>query len=170
VPLPLTTERLRLRRLAPADRSTLVAYRSDERVARLQSWSSMSLEDADALIAARDDFGTIGVWVQVAIARADSDELIGDVGVHVRPPGDTAEIGFSMAPSAQGRGYAAEACRAVIAELFATTGVRAVEAVIDARNAAAIGLVGRLGFALVGTDVVEFKGERCTEHRFVLRR
>jgi RimJ/RimL family protein N-acetyltransferase len=164
--LPKETARLRLRRFGLGDADALRGYRSDPRVARLQSWTDMSVDEAEALIADRTSVGELDRWAQVAIALKESDELIGDIGVCVRSPGDVAEIGFSMAPAAQGHGYATEACRAVIADLFATTNVRKVVAIIDARNEGAIALVRRLGMMLEATEEAEFKGERCVEHQF----
>ena len=158
--LPIETERLRLRRLTRADIPALVAYRSDERVAALQSWSTMTLDEAEALVAEQG-----GEWLQIGIALKENDALIGDIGVRV--DGDAAEIGFSLAPDAQNRGYATEACRAVFARLFAE--VQRIEAVIDARNTAAIALVTRLGMSLDRTEEAEFKGAMCREHHFVAR-
>lgn len=160
--LPIATARLRLRRLTHRDVAALVAYRSDERVARLQSWSSMSVEEAQALVD-----GHAGPWEQIAIARKETDALIGDVGTCVN--GDTAEIGFSLAPDAQNHGYATEACRAVIELLFAR-GVRKIVAIVDARNDAAIALLKRLGMTLERTEEAEFKGALCLEHHFALTR
>jgi RimJ/RimL family protein N-acetyltransferase len=62
------------------------------------------------------------------------------------------EIGFTLAPEMQGRGLAAEACRAAIEFVFASTGVAAVKAVVDGRNAPAIALVKRLGMSFDHTE------------------
>ncbi len=132
--LPRETARLRLRRFGVSDADSLRGYRSDPRVASLQSWTDMSVDEAEALIADRTNVGELDRW----------------------------------APAAQGHGYATEACRAVIAELFATTNVRKVVAIIDARNDGAIALVKRLGMTLEATEEAEFKGERCVEHQFAL--
>jgi RimJ/RimL family protein N-acetyltransferase len=167
MPLPIETTRLRLRRLTYADVEKLAAYRSDERVARLQSWSSMSLAEAEALVNNPGELGDDGRWAQVAIALKNTDTLIGDVGSCVS--GDAAEIGFSLAPEAQNRGYAAEACRALIELLFAR-GVRRIVAIVDARNVAAIALIERLGMTLERTEEAEFKGAMCLEHHFALAR
>ncbi len=155
--LRITTKRLRLRPLVESDAARLAAYRSHEDVARYQSWSTFSLDDALALI--HHD----GAWSQIAIALRDTDEIIGDIGVCAAPDG-SAEIGFTLAPEHQGRGYASEAVRAVVEQF-----PRAV-AIIDARNAPAIALVTRLGFRLQKTERAEFKGGVCDEHHFVLLR
>ena len=165
--LPIETLRLRLRRLTARDIPALAAYRSDERVARLQSWESMSREEAEALVNEQDELGDDGRWVQIAIALKDTDALIGDIGTFVN--GDTAEIGFSLSPDAQNHGYATEACRAVIDLLFAL-GPGRIVAIVDARNAAAIALLERLGMTLERTGEAQFKGATCLEHHFALMR
>ena len=163
--LPIETTRLRLRRLTPRDIPALIAYRSDERVARLQSWDTMSLEEAEALVNKPGEIGDDGRWVQIAIALLDTDTLIGDIGTCVN--GDTVEIGFSLDPQHQNRGYATEACRAAIALLFAR-GVQRIIAIVDARNDSAIALLERLGMTRERTEEAEFKGAMCMEHHYVL--
>lgn len=165
--LPIETDRLRLRRLLTRDIPALVAYRSDKRVARLQSWESMSLEEAEKLVNAEGELGDDGRWVQIAIALKDTDALLGDIGTFVN--GDTAEIGFSLAPDAQDHGYATEACRAVIDLLFAL-GLCRIIAIVDARNGAAIALLERLDLTLDHTEEAEFKGGTCLEHHYALAR
>lgn len=169
--LPIETERLRLRLFEPRDAARLASYRSDESVARYQSWSAMTREEADAFIAEQPSLpAELGQWIQIAIADKRTDDLIGDTGLCTHAPGTNAEIGFTLAPSAQGRGFATEACRAAIALAFSRERVEVVEAIIDARNLTAIALVERLGMFLDHTKSSEFKGEICTEHTFVLRR
>ena len=85
----------------------------------------------------------------------------------MKSPG-TVEIGFTLAPAAQGRGLAAEACRAVIEYAAGVAGVTTVVAVIDSRNRPAISLAARLGMSLARTEIAEFKGALCFEHHFEL--
>jgi RimJ/RimL family protein N-acetyltransferase len=76
----------------------------------------------------------------------------------------TAEIGVTLARSAQGRGLAAEALAAVVGTLFERHGMHRVFAEIDDRNGPARRLLERLGFRcearLVEAD--HFKGEWST--------
>jgi RimJ/RimL family protein N-acetyltransferase len=170
--LPIDTERLRLRRLEPRDAARLAEYRSEPSVAVYQSWSGMTLEEADAFIAEQLDspIGQQDQWFQLAIAEKTEDLLMGDVGICINSLGNTAEIGFSLAPAAWGQGYGTEACRAAIDLVFSFPSVDLLEAVIDARNTSAIALVKRLGMELDRTEAATFKGEPCTEHYFVCRR
>ena len=169
--LPIETERLRLRFLESRDAVTFARYRSDDSVARYQSWEAMSVEDAHAFIGAhsRHFAAGVGEWSQLAIADKLTDEIIGDIGVCLTTE-RTAEIGFTLAPNMQGMGLATEACRAAIDLLFHLTEVMTLEAVIDSRNVSAVALVKRLGMSLDRTETAEFKGALCIEHHFVLHR
>lgn len=170
--LPVETDRLRLRRLTQQDAPSLAAYRSEPSVARYQSWSGMTLQEACLFIEEqeRTPLGRHDLWFQLAIAEKATDELVGDVGICVKAPGLAAEIGFSVAPSFQGRGYALEACGAAIDLVFRMSAAATIEAVVDARNTPAIALVHRLGMSLERTENALFKGKMCSEHHFVLGR
>jgi RimJ/RimL family protein N-acetyltransferase len=170
--LPIDTERLRLRRLHVRDAVAFAGYRSDPSVARYQSWSGMTLQEAYDFIDEQQHLalGQHDRWAQLAVAEKATDQLVGDVGLCIKSPGHTAEMGFTIAPAVQHRGYGAEAVRAAIDLLFRVSAVRTIEAVIDARNASAIALIGKLGMVLDRTEDAPFKGEICTEHHFVCRR
>jgi hypothetical protein len=47
-----------------------------------------------------------GDWVQLAVADASSDVMLGDVGLYVDPPQQEAEVGFTLSRAAQGAGHA----------------------------------------------------------------
>jgi len=146
------TERLALRRFRPSDAETLAAYRSDPDVARYQSWTApVPLEQARVIVAslAAGDPDEPG-WFQYAIERIDDRVHIGDVGVDLHENRRQAEIGFTLAPAYQHRGYAGEAVRAVLDHLFGVRGLHKVSAEVDARNAAAARLLDWLGFTREG--------------------
>ena len=168
-PLPIETERVRLRRLRADDAVALQTYRSDPEVARYQSWVTFSHAEAEALIVEQESvfFAAENRWCQFAIARLDDDRLLGDIGLYTGTLG-TALLGFTLAPSAQGHGYAFEAVSALLATLHAERPDLEIVAITDARNAPAIALLLRLGFTLERTSQVTFKGEPCEELRFAL--
>ena len=168
--IPLDTERLRLRRLEPRDAARLAEYRSDAAVALYQSWETMTIDEAAAFINGLPErlLAMDGEWSQIAIADKATGELLGDIGLCRHAPGNVVEIGFTMAPAAQGRGLAAEACRAVIGWVLSLPDVRGLVAVVDRRNAAAIALVQRLGMTLDRSETAEFKGAPCREDHYVL--
>lgn len=158
----LETSRLRLRRFRSGDAPVLAAYRSDPEVARYQSWTApVSLQTAGCLVQefADGDPGRPG-WFQYAIELKADECLVGDVGVNLHDNRMQAELGFTLAPDRQGHGYAAEAVRAVLDDLF-TRGLRRVSAECDARNARSARLLERVGFLPEGRrpEFTWIKGE-----------
>ncbi|WP_433718768.1 GNAT family N-acetyltransferase [Actinoplanes sp. CA-051413] len=148
----LTTERLVLRRFRPADAETLAAYRTDPEVARYQSWNSpYPVEKAryaiESMAAADPDQPG---WFQYAVELTAERAHIGDVAVNLHDNRMQAQLGYSLAPARQGRGYATEAVRAVLDHLFRVKGLHKVSAECDARNVASYRLLERTGFQREG--------------------
>ena len=150
----LTAPRLALRRFQPGDVDAFVRYRSVPEVARYQSW------DAPYPAAAGESFvremmtrhpDTAGEWFQFAVVLRATGELIGDCAAG--PHGDDvrqAELGFTIAPRYQGRGFATEAARCLLGYLFGARRKHRVVAYCDARNAASAGVLERLGMRREG--------------------
>lgn len=155
----------RLRRLTTADLEAFQAYRSIAEVARFQGWSPMTAAQALEFLAEMSASAPFvgGGWVQWGIVAAGSDELVGDVGVSLSSDGQAGELGFTLAPWAQGRGLATEAARAAVTLFFEVAGVREVHAITDARNTPSLRLLERIGFEVVERRDVVFRGEPCTE-------
>lgn len=170
----IETERLVLRRFAAGDAPAFAAYRGEPAVARYQSWDeTYSVADAERMIASIAEIhpGEPGEWFQFAVADRATDTLVGDCALHVdgRDP-RRAEIGYTLAPAHQGRGYATEAVAALVGYAFGTLGVERIQATADERNAPSIRVVERLGFEAVARVHTTFKGERCVEETYELRR
>jgi RimJ/RimL family protein N-acetyltransferase len=151
LPLPITTPRLTIDRMTPADAPALAAYRSDPEVARYQSWSApYPLARAEAFVQADagDVAGEPGTGVNLAVRLGGA--LVGDVYVSVPAvAGRPAEVGVTLAPAHQGRGFATEAVGAVVHLLIRAAMVQEVQAFVDARNAPSLALFERLGFRRV---------------------
>ena len=172
-PLPRPTARLLLRRFAGADLSPFQAYRGDPEVGRYQGWSTLDDEAAAAFIAsmATAAFGVPGEWFQIAVADRSTDRLVGDIGICLRDDvARTAEIGFSMARSAQRRGLGTEAVNAALALLFELAEVERIEGITDARNMPSIRLLEGVGMRLDRTQEALFKGGMCIEHVYSIVR
>jgi len=94
------------------------------------------------------------------VVRLRSSGLIGYVQATVFPTGRAA-IAYVLAGKYWGRGLAAEACQAMIAELAASYGVRTVYAVFKRRNVRSARLLERLGFApaLPGSAGVDLQAD-----------
>jgi RimJ/RimL family protein N-acetyltransferase len=169
-PLPWPAGRVTLRRLRPDDVARFQAYRGDPEVGRYQGWEPMTDADARAMIAemAAAPLPALGDWVQIAIADARTDALVGDIGLHVSASGEEAELGITLAPHAQGRGLAEEAARALVAGLASATAVRRLVGITDARNAPSARLLERLGMTFEAEEETTFRGEPCLERRYAL--
>lgn len=156
----------------------LVAYRRDPTVARLQSWDvGFSITDADNLVLADDQDALLspGDWIQLAVLLADSalEVLVGDIGVHVlADQPDSYELGITVDPRHQGKGYAREALSVVIDGLMGSHGAHRVILQTDARNASMIAVARAIGFRHEGSEVEGdwFKGEWTTLERFAILR
>ncbi len=149
---PLETERLVLRRSDPADAETIAAYRSDPEVRRYQGWGKT---DANTVRREIEEMsqrapGERGGWVQLSVVERESGRLIGDVGMSPADgePG-VVKIGYTIEPTFQGKGYGAEAVRALIAYAFDTLGADVVRAYASAENHPSIRLAERVGMRLI---------------------
>ena len=143
--MELVTARLRIDALRPDDAAALFALRGNPTVARYQGWRPADLAAARAFIDAQPQPPSHG-WFQRAIRLREDGRLLGDLGVNL--PEDargSVEFGISLAPAAQGRGYAGEALRALFDHVLGQLGRHRVHASVDPRNLACLALLRSLG-------------------------
>ena len=151
-PYPLRTDRLVLRVMRSADAALFAAYRNDPEVARFQSWNLPYTEqDALLLLSGQDDRDDVarGRWTQLAVER--DGELIGDVCAHLDDTGGVAEIGFTLARSEHGRGYASEAARALVHDLVDRVGVGRVHSELHPENIGSQRVLENIGLVFEAT-------------------
>lgn len=146
--LPFTTERLRLRRFTPADLNAYAAYHRLPEVYRYlyaPTPSDAQLEEQlSQTVASR--FSEDGDIFYCAVTLQDSGELIGEVLLKLANRAALqGEIGYIFNPVYAGKGYAAEAVRAVLDRGFGEVGCHRIFARLDAANQGSIGVVERLG-------------------------
>lgn len=172
--LKIETDRLLLRRFRSADLDAFVAYRSDESVARYQSWDeSYSKADAERFLAEDSNVtpGEPGRWLQIAIEERGTGNLCGDCAVRVSAEQPrTAELGVTLAPNHQNHGIASEAVTATLDWLFGEQDIHRVYAQTDDRNKAAQRLLEKLGFRLEARLIEAdwFDGEWTTPRIYAL--
>ena len=104
----LETPRLTLRRSRPEDADAISAYRSDPDVHRYQGWERT---DAEGVRAQIDEMSGRAPWepgwIQLSVLERESGRLVGDVGLSAsRDEPGVLEIGYTIDPAFQGRGYA----------------------------------------------------------------
>jgi RimJ/RimL family protein N-acetyltransferase len=85
------------------------------------------------------------------ITRLSDGRAIGGIGFKGQPKGGCIEIGYGLAPSARGQGYAAEALIALLT-VAADHGLSRVDADTTPDNIASQRTLVRAGFRLVRTD------------------
>jgi RimJ/RimL family protein N-acetyltransferase len=149
----ILTVRLLIGKLKRQNAHDMFLYRSDPEVMRYQSWNPANEREVKVFIKQIDRtvFNTVNTWFQLGIYLRATRELIGDIGLHFLPPDNTqTEIGFSISPAHQRKGYATEAVKACISYLFAKLGKHRVTASVDPRNAASIRLLEKIGMRLEG--------------------
>ncbi|CAE7216492.1 p20 [Symbiodinium natans] len=135
------TERLRLRPFAEKDLESFAAYRRDPEVARFQSWDAeaYTLEKAKQLFETScQEFNVPGTWYQMAVADAETDELVGDCAIHFLEDGQQVEIGYTLAREHQGKGFAREAVDSLVHFLFFVLKKRRIAATTDVLNARSV--------------------------------
>jgi RimJ/RimL family protein N-acetyltransferase len=100
---------------------------------------------------AHDALGDQRPFGYYRITRLSDGRAIGGVGFKGQPRDGRVEIGYGLAPSARGHGYAAEAVTALL-DLAAARGVGTVTANTAVGNAASRRTLIRSGFHLVTSD------------------
>jgi RimJ/RimL family protein N-acetyltransferase len=85
------------------------------------------------------------------IIRAANGQAIGGIGFKGQPDDGTAEIGYGLAPSGRGNGFAAEAARALVG-LAREQGLTCIVADTDQNNVASQRTLEHAGFTKTGTN------------------
>lgn len=144
----IITKRLHLSRLQLNDTAVFFQYHSDPVVSRYQSWEPASIDEVAQFLNDQQlvKFNTPGTWSQFAIRLRESDQLVGDLGVRF-PESESrqVEIGFTVAPVHQRRGYGVEAAKGLLEYLLGPLGKHRVFASVDPRNEASIALLRKVG-------------------------
>lgn len=147
---PIETERLILRPWRDADYAPFAALNADPEVMR-HFPKRLTREESDALVdRIRARMAERG-WGSFAVEVKGGEPFIGFVGPNVPPYaipcGPCVEVGWRLARSAWGRGYATEAARAALAFGFDTLGLSEMVAFTVTANARSRAVMERLGMS-----------------------
>lgn len=91
-------------------------------------------------------------WGVFAIIRREDGAAVGGAGFHGPPDGDAVEIGYDLAESARGQGFATEAVGLLTAHALADPVVAEVVAHTEPTNAASQAVLLRAGFVRDGEN------------------
>lgn len=157
-PIIIETNRLLLRTLEMRDKETFFQYRSLPEVCKFQSWRPENINEIEAFIESNVSVlpNTSNTWLQLAVCLKDGP-LIGDIGVHFLDDDLQVEIGYTLSPDYQGKGFAVEAVRAVIDYLFFKLTKHRVSASVDPDNVRSIRLLEKIGFRKEAHFVKSFR-------------
>lgn len=156
IPIPLSTERLTLRRLAPGDWRDLLEIMSDEDTFRYTIGHPIDEEavlrwlesDPHVKLTTPDQTFFLG------LALRDGGKLIGHAGLRLSAPEPLqANATIHLNRSFQKKGYALEAFRAVLKFCFQDIRLHRVAAACDSRNSAAANLLESAGLRREGEFV-----------------
>ena len=142
----IRTKRLLLRPLTLADAEAFFRYRSLPEICRFQSFQPKTHAEIETFLRANEQTSpdVPGTWRQLAVCLRDGT-LIGDIGLHTLDEYQL-ELGYTLAPEQQGKGFATEAVLAVLGQAFSVWNKHRVTASVDPENRASIRLLERLGF------------------------
>jgi ribosomal-protein-alanine N-acetyltransferase len=84
------------------------------------------------------------------LTQQSSGQPVGIAGLLKRPALDDVDLGYALLPGYRGRGYATEACRALIEMAASTLRLRRLVAIVTPQNARSIATLERVQFVREG--------------------
>lgn len=171
--LKLTTSRLKVRNLESKDLPDFHFYRSNPDVTKYQGFDVMSVEQAGEFIKGQmsKEFGKAGEWVQYGIENIATGKLIGDCAIKLDPYDiRIAQIGITISPLEQKKGFAKEVLLRILAFLFDSKEIHRVVEIVDSENIASINLLKSTGFRQEGHFIenIFFKGKWGSEFQYAM--
>ena len=143
----IKTDRLFMKRLEVSEAPIVFIYRSDKAVSVYQSFHPQTIADVIQFI--QNNTISIDVdntWYQLGI-HLHNGELIGDFGIHfINREKGKCEIGYTIRPEYQRKGYGKESVYGVIQYLYETMNKNEVIASVDPRNEASKRMLESIGF------------------------
>ncbi len=155
----LETGRLVLREAVLGDAPALLAYhlRNDARFAPWEPKAGTEVVQHEQWIAWRRTETDAGnALTLLAFDRAAPDALVAVVNLDgfTRQPQRTAMLSYTVDGAYEGKGYAREACEALIAHAFGALNLDGLNATYDVANVRSGGLLARLGFTVIASTPV----------------
>lgn len=144
----LGTERLTLRQLSLSDESEVFFQRSDKEMNKyVGNPPCRSLEEARAWIEKINGFAASNESIYWAVCIKGTEKMIGGFCFwNISEEKNSAEIGFTMLPQYQGRGYMSEVLRAALNYGFEQMGAACIEGYTHPDNIPSIRVMEKNGF------------------------
>lgn len=143
--MEFTTERLEIRPFKKDDLyATFDIYKNPD-VCRYLLHDPWTSENRNEAFAKKLYNFTLTETSPLNLAVVLQDEVIGDLTVWYTGMKETVEIGYCFADSHSGKGFATEAVRGLVKELFNEFNIHRIQANLDARNVASQTLCERIG-------------------------
>jgi RimJ/RimL family protein N-acetyltransferase len=150
---PIRTERLLIRPFRLDDVGAIHAWRNDPEVAKYQDWlMPYPMEKAEKIVSelSQMEGPKDKEWWMAVIADPDTDEQLGELGAHLTWEGRNAEVGYTLAKTHWGKGFAVEALSALVQYLFEDLGVTRQYGMLHPDNSASAMVLERTGFIFEG--------------------
>jgi RimJ/RimL family protein N-acetyltransferase len=171
IPMPeiqLETERLLLRRWREDDFEAYAEICADPEVMRYLGGKTFNRMEAWRHMAVMVGHWQLRGYGQWAVEEKASGKFIGRIGFLYPEGWPGFELGWTLAPAAQGKGYAIEGARRALEYAFTEMDREHVISLINPLNAASIRVAERLGekvegrTELLGTEVLIYGIDRET--------
>jgi len=149
----LHTERLYLRKMNVSDSASLFEIWSDPDVTRFMNITHFTDENqAIEMINLLNDLAQENKALRFSIIVQESNVIIGSCGYNSLDFDNLkAEIGYDIARSHWGKGYATEAISSLLSHAFSALKLNRIEAKVDPDNVNSIKLLQKLNFTYEGT-------------------
>ncbi len=156
----LRLDRLRLREWREDDWVQAHVYASDPEVVRYLDWGPNTEDETRAFI--RDTMharqASPRLHYDLAVALAESDEVIGGCRIWIESAEHReASIGYSLARTQWGHGYATELARGLLRVGFESLGLHRIWAIVEPENVVSARVLEKLGMQREG---------RLRDHRY----
>lgn len=151
--MELTTPRLLLREFHGADHAAVHAFASDPEVVRYTDWGPNDPQDTTTFLRETTEHTTATPRTTFALAIVDhsAGTLIGSIQLAGTGAGRRqAEIGYVLARSQWGHGYATEATQALLRFGFEGLGLHKISATCDPANVASARVLTKVGMQPAG--------------------
>ncbi len=120
---------------------------------RLGDWVEDFPDEGDKVIAPliAAEPAWLGPFGHRLMIERESGLVVGSLGLFWPPSDGAVELGYGVAPSRRGRGYAPEAVRALAEHAFTAPEVKAVFANVEPSNPASVRVLVKAGFIRTAT-------------------